>query len=253
MKKVKERWYKASEFARLTGVTVRTLHHYDQLELLRPSGHTVSGYRLYGERDFARLQQIVTLKFIGFSLKQIKSILDRDSFDLKTELRLQREIIAERRRRMDLAVKAIEEAERVMASNGEPDWEVFTKIIEVINMQKDWEWVKNYYSEEQLEKLSKGWSPQLQEKAERDWATLIKDVEAAVDEDPASDRAQSLAQRWSELIEAFTGGDPGIEQNLKKLYADQADWPSTFQNPCSNEVGAFIAKAIAIRKQRMNS
>jgi MerR family transcriptional regulator, thiopeptide resistance regulator len=250
MKKVKERWYKASEFAGLTGVTVRTLHHYDRLGLLRPSGRTVSGYRLYGERDFARLQQIVTLKFIGFPLKQIKNILDRDSFDLQTELRLQREIIVERRRRMDMAVKAIEEAERLMASNGEPDWEVFTKIIEVINMQKDWEWVKNYYSQEQLEKLSKGWSPELQQKAEQDWATLIKDVEAALGEDPAGERAQALAERWSKLIEAFTGGDPGIEQNLKKLYADQANWPSTFQKPCSDGVSAFIAKAIAIRNKK---
>src|SRR6185503_983337 len=159
-------------------------------------------------------------------------------------------IIVERRRRMDMAVKAIEEAERLMASNGKPDWEVFTKIIEMINMQKDWEWVKNYYTPEQLENLSKRWSPELQKKAEQDWATLIKDVEAALGEDPASDRAQALAERWSKLIEAFTGGDPGIEQNLKKLYADQANWPSTFQKPCGDEVSAFIAKAMAIRNKK---
>jgi len=55
---------------------VRTLHHYDRLGLLKPSGHTEAGYRLYGERDFARLQQIVVLKFIGFPLKQIKNVLD---------------------------------------------------------------------------------------------------------------------------------------------------------------------------------
>src|ERR1051325_2126270 len=88
----------ASEFAELTGVTVRALHHYDRLGLLKPSGRTVCGYRLYGERDFARLQQIVTLKFIGLSLKQIKNVLDRDSFDLSTALRLQREILGEKRR-----------------------------------------------------------------------------------------------------------------------------------------------------------
>ena len=77
-----KRWYKANEFARLTGVTVRTLHHYDRLGLLKPSGRTPAGYRLYGERDFARLQQIVILKFIGFPLNQIKEILDRDSLPL---------------------------------------------------------------------------------------------------------------------------------------------------------------------------
>ena len=67
------RFYKAAEFAQLAGVTVRTLHHYDRLGLLKPTGHTAKGHRLYGERDFARLQQIVTLKFIGFPLKQIET------------------------------------------------------------------------------------------------------------------------------------------------------------------------------------
>src|SRR5215212_4431999 len=128
----------AQEFAERSGVTVRTLHHYDRLGLLRPSRRTRAGYRLYGERDFARLQQIVTLKFIGLSLKQIKDVLDRDSFDLSTALRLQREILGERRRHREMAIVAIEKAERLLASRAEPDWETFAKIIEVINMQNDW-------------------------------------------------------------------------------------------------------------------
>jgi DNA-binding transcriptional MerR regulator len=69
--------YRVSDFAEKAGVTVRTLHHYDRLGLLKPSGRTEAGYRLYGERDFARLQQIVTLKFIGLPLRQIKDLLDR--------------------------------------------------------------------------------------------------------------------------------------------------------------------------------
>jgi hypothetical protein len=61
--------YQAQQFATRAGVTVRTLHHYDRLGLLKPSAYTGSGYRLYRESDLARLQQIVTLKFIGFSLQ----------------------------------------------------------------------------------------------------------------------------------------------------------------------------------------
>ncbi len=148
--KTTSRWYKASEFARLTGVTVRTLHHYDRLGLLKPSGHTAAGYRLYGERDFARLQQIVILKFIGFPLNQIKEILDRDSLPLPSALRLQRRILAEKRRQLDLAIVAIEKVERALASNGEPDWEsfanIFANIVEALNMQNDMEWVKKYYT-----------------------------------------------------------------------------------------------------------
>ena len=65
--------YRVSEFAEKAGVTVRTLHHYDRLGLLKPSGRTIAGYRLYGDRDFARLQQIVTLKFIGLPLRQTRT------------------------------------------------------------------------------------------------------------------------------------------------------------------------------------
>lgn len=245
-----ERLYQAREFATRAGVTVRTLHHYDRLGLLKPSRHTAAGYRLYAERDLARLQQIVTLKFIGFPLKRIKELLASNAFDLASALRLQREVIEEQRRHLELAIEAIEKAERVMASGARPDWEVFKKIIEVINMQKDMEWVKKYYTEEQLADLSKRGTPEVLERGQREWAALLKEVDAAIAAgiDPASERAQQLAARWEKLINEFTGGDSGILENLRRLYADQANWPSTFQKPFSDGAGAFINKALAARK-----
>ena len=80
MKEASESTYQAIEFARMAGVTVRTLHHYDRIGLLKPSSHTGAGYRLYRKQDLVRLQQIVTLKFIGFPLSQIKKLLNRNSF-----------------------------------------------------------------------------------------------------------------------------------------------------------------------------
>lgn len=247
--------YQVREFAGRAGVTVRTLHHYDRLGLLRPSGRTASGYRLYGERDFARLQQIMTLKFIGLPLKQIKGILERNELDLAGALRLQRKVLEEQRRRLDMALAAIERAESSTASDDVPDWEAYKKIIEVINMESNMEWVKSYYTEEQLAELGSRWSPELQERVEREWATLIAEVEAAAreDEDPASERSQALAARWSDLIGQFTGGDPGIAANLRKLYADEANWPSTFHKPYGDDAGAFIAKAMAARKESESS
>lgn len=257
MKAAKKRWYQASEFARLAGVTVRALHHYDRVGLLKPSDQTSAGYRLYAERDFARLQQIVTLKFIGFSLKQIKAILDSDSFDLAEALRLQREILAEKRRQLDSAVQAIERVERLIKSDTEPQWEEFAGIIEVINMQKNREWLMSYYSEaarREIEERGKSWTPELQAKTEQEWAALVKDVEAAMasGEDPAGETAQSLAARWQALIEGFTGGNPEISSGLQKLWADEENWPSDFKQqaaqPFSAEVMTFIHKAMALRK-----
>jgi len=81
--------FKAQEFAELAGVTVRTLHHYDRLGLLKPTGRTESGYRLYGETDLVRLEQITVLKFLGLPLKHIREVLAQKPQALKPALRLQ--------------------------------------------------------------------------------------------------------------------------------------------------------------------
>ena len=71
--------YRIREFAALAGVTVRALHHYDRLGLLKPGGRSASGYRLYRDSDLARLEQIVVLKFLGLPLQQIGRLLQRKS------------------------------------------------------------------------------------------------------------------------------------------------------------------------------
>jgi DNA-binding transcriptional MerR regulator len=253
MNATNETLYRASEFARAAGVTVRALHHYDRLGLLKPTRRTASGYRLYGEQDFARLQQIVTLKFIGFSLKQIKDVLARDSSDLATALRIQRIILLEKGRQVESAVRAVEAAERLIESGAEPGREAFAKIIEVIEMQNNTDWTKQYYSEEAQAKIAerqKTIPREVIEQGQRDWMALIAEVEAAAKEgvEPSSERAQGLAARWSELIRGFTGGDPEIQKGLNKMYSDP-QWRAPFPKPYSDEAGAFIMQAMAAQKR----
>lgn len=246
-----ERLYRASEFAALTGVTVRALHHYDRAGLLRPTVRTGAGYRLYGAREFARLQQILTLKFIGLPLEEIKGLLEGRSLDLSETLRLQREALTEKRRQLDMALRAVSEAESVVARGGGAlDWDAFKKIVEVITMQHDTEWMKKYYTEEQFADLARRGTPEVLERGQREWQKLLGEVEAAAAEglDPASEQAQVLAARWEALIEEFTGGDPGIHENLRRLYADQANWPSTFEKPYGDGAAAFISKVKAARE-----
>ena len=248
-----EKLFQAREFANLTGVTVRALHHYDRLGLLKPSRYTRAGYRLYCENDFARLEQIVTLKFIGFSLKEIKNILNHSSIDLATALRHQREAIQEKRSRLELAIQAIQRAEYVIATSKESGWEAFAKIIEVINMQHDMDWSKKYYSPEaqqEIEKRAATIPSKVIEQAQRDWAALINEVDATVKagEDPASEKSQALAARWSELLKGFTGGNSEIQTGLNKMYADRANWPASMTKPFGDEVQAFIIEAMKRRK-----
>src|SRR5579885_3086153 len=101
--------YKVGEFAGLTGVSIRTLHHYDRLGLLRPSSRSEAGYRLYTARDLLRLQQIVTLRYLGFSLAAIGEILDRPDFDLEASLRIQGDVIRDRISALERVGQALRE------------------------------------------------------------------------------------------------------------------------------------------------
>jgi DNA-binding transcriptional MerR regulator len=254
LKNLTEHLYQASEFATRAGVTVRTLHHYDRLGLLKPSRRTLSGYRLYCERDLVRLQQIVTLKFIGLPLNKIKELLNRDEFDLETTLRFQREIIEGQRRHLDTIIEALKRAERVAMSGNGTGWEAFKKVIEVINMHKDVSWTDKYYSDEAraaLEERRKTITQGEIEQGQRDWAALIPEVEAAAKEgiDPAGEKAQELASRWMALVESFTGGNKAVQEGLNKMHADKANWPASMPRPYSDEAMAFIRQAIAARKK----
>ena len=254
MKETTGKLFKAREFAHLTGVTVRALHHYDRLGVLKPSRYSHAGYRLYCESDVARLEQIVALKFIGFSLREIKDILKGEPADLPTALRRQREAIEEKRARLQQAIRAIQRAEAVIATSDHANWKVFTKIIEVINMQTNMDWTRKYYSEEaklEIEKRAAAIPSEVIEQAQSDWAQLIKEVEAAVasQEDPAGTRAQSLAARWAELIRSFTGGNAEIQKGLNRMYADRDNWPDSMPKPFGDAVQEFIAKAMNCGKK----
>ena len=239
------RTYQPHEFAKRAGVTIRALHHYDRLGLLKPSGRTAAGYRLYTDRDLIRLEQIVALKFIGFPLSQIRELLNRKDLDVLSALREQRRIIAHKREHLDRAIRAIERAEQVLASGEPSDWEPFRKIIEVIQMQTRKDWMKKYYTEEQLENLRKRWSPETQAESERGWNELTRDVEAAIagGAAPESETGRKLAERRQKLLDLFTGGDPGIEASLQRLYADEVNWPETFKRPFSDAVNRFLCDA----------
>lgn len=242
--------YQTKQFAALTGVTVRTLHHYDRLGLLRPR-RSPSGYRLYYERDLERLEKISALKYVGIPLKQIRELLDRDHTEFMEVLGRQRRVLEVKRRLLDRAIQAIGEAEAVIASGCEADAAMLTKIIEVLEMENNPNWATQYYSEaarEKIEARRKEWTPELQAQAIKDWTDLYRDVEAALHEDPAGEKAQALAARWKKLVAGFTGGDPEVSAGLKKLWQDQPNWPQPMQQqmkPFVNPaVWEFIAKAM---------
>jgi MerR family transcriptional regulator, thiopeptide resistance regulator len=121
--------YSAGEVSKVSGVSVRTLHHYDEIGLLSPSGRSAAGYRQYQPDDLARLQQILCYRALGFDLRKIATILDDPRIDALDHLRQQRELLnskVEHLQRMVRTVEKMMEA-RKMGINLNPDemFEVF--------------------------------------------------------------------------------------------------------------------------------
>lgn len=132
--------YTAGIFAKKAGITLKTIHHYHKEGLLCPSSYNEAGYRLYSDEDFQKLQKILTLKFIGFSLEEIKELIKSDYLknNVRESLNMQMDIIDEKINHLVLVKKAINEAELMMDNESILDWTKFTNIIKVINTEKIW-------------------------------------------------------------------------------------------------------------------
>jgi len=248
--------YRTRQFAELAGVTVRTLHHYDRLGLLKPR-RTPAGFRVYQARDLERLEQIIALKFLGLPLRRIGSLLDREALALPDALRMQRTVLEEKRRLLDRAIAAIREAEISIRGSQPADTGVLKKIIEAIEMQNNTDWMAKYQTPEAKAKIDarKGeWRPEMQERVTAQWKELFAEVEAALGEDPASERVQALAARWTTLVEGFTKRDPDLTQSASNAWKDYANWPAEAKQqaaPFSNkEVWSFMNQALELRKQQ---
>jgi DNA-binding transcriptional MerR regulator len=247
------------EFAGLTKVTVRTLHYYDQIGLLHASGRTDSGYRLYTENDLLKLQQIMTLKFIGFSLMQIKNILARPQYAVQKSLQIQIQAVEEEIARLRKASKALRQAVQVLDAEGRIHWKKILKIMEVIQMSEEIKknWARKFFTEAELkefEEIGKKYTPAQMQDYQNKWTELIAEVQKNIHADPSSEVAQSLADRWKVLLDQGYGGHPQLLQKIGQ--ANRAsfktnEWPTPDgKAPFSPEIWDFIQKAVEARKQK---
>ncbi|HWF11476.1 MAG TPA: DinB family protein [Bryobacteraceae bacterium] len=237
--------YRIREFAKLAGVTVKALHHYDRLGLLRPD-RTQAGYRVYRERDLETLEQIVALKFLGLSLKEIGAVLKRPALKLPDTLRLQREALEERHELLGKAIRAIRSAEAAIASGETADLTVLKNIIEVIDMSDGVTVMKKYYSEETWEKHRRYY----EEGPSREWLDFYRDAGELLGEDLASQKAQALGARWYELARRGHEGDPEALTDSPQAWMDRAQWPAAIKERAAElrmeEVDRFVKEAVLL-------
>lgn len=211
---------KVGQLAAKTGLTVRTLHHYDEIGLLSPSGRTPTGHRIYGEAEVRRLQQIASLRHLGLSLEEVRECLDDPAMSLEHALELQirriDEEIEQRRRLRDL----VQDLRRRLSSNGAVTVDDLARTIEgTVNYER-------YYSPDQLDRLAvrrEELGPDRIAAAEEEWQQLFAAFGDAMTRGvPAdSEEVRTLARRSAALIDEFTGGDAEIVTSLTNMYRDE--------------------------------
>ena len=250
--------FRIQEFAKLAGVTVRALHHYDRLGLLSPPHRSAAGYRLYSHEDLGRLERILVLRYLGLPLREIAALLHSTESgvaeSLPATLARQQSVLRERRDGLDRVLRAIEHAQASATISAEPDWLLYQTILKEIQMQESQNWTDKYYSPEALVALRArhaAWTPELHAESGAKWKVLVADVQVAIDHGiaPASDEGMALAVRWRALADAFTLGNPELNSGFSRLYSDRQNWPHDAAgdqlraNSPSSESMAFIGLA----------
>src|SRR3954466_1696397 len=231
------------ELASASGLTVRTLHHWDEIGLLRPAERSGAGHRRYSAADVERLYRIVALRRLALSLEEVNAALEAEGPDLRAAVaghltRVQRELA--RLRRLEGILDAIVELD-------EPSTDLMIDAIEVMTMSEQ------YYTPEQLEELDRrrlALGEDGMAKAQQDWADLIAamDAQREAGTDVADPAVQALADRWEGMIRQFTGGDPGITASLKRMYDEQGA-PKASRGAMSPELSEYVQRVMAARSR----
>ncbi|UFH53384.1 MerR family transcriptional regulator [Spirosoma sp. KNUC1025] len=246
------RYYSVKNLAKLAGVSVRTLHHYDKLGLLKPSIRTEARYRMYGPEELIRLQQILFYKELDFSLEEILQVLKDPDFNLLTALESHKQALQARQDRLATLLVTIDKTistlkgERTMLTNDEL-YEGFPKGEEYRQ-----EAIAKYgaqtveESETKLRQMGKAGFEQLK----ADQLDIAQKLVGLMQMDPTSGPVQQQIARHYQNIRGFWGESVCKEKNmaeaykgLAKLYVDDPRFTS--QNGQENPAYAqFLSKAM---------
>lgn len=209
---------KIKEVAELVGVSVRTLHHYDQIGLLKPDRQAISGYRIYSVENLETLQQILFFRELGFPLKKIKQLLDDPAYDRVQALQAQREMLLKKRKQIDVMMNTIDQTLKHV--KGE---------IEMTNEEKfkGFDFSHNPYEKEARER----WGDEAVDQSQMKLANKPIEIEEKMNKmfaqlaeirhmDPSSDEAQAAITQWYELLNEFGTYSVEAFKGLGMMYVE---------------------------------
>ncbi|UXR69082.1 MerR family transcriptional regulator [Staphylococcus sp. IVB6246] len=239
---------KIKDVANLVGISIRTLHHYNKIGLLIPEEITDSGYRLYSEQNLETLQQILFFKELGFTLHEIKNILNNPSFDQHEALILQRKMLLEKRHNIDNMIetvdKTIEHLTGGIQMTNKERFNGFSTEYNQYEQEARRRWGDDAVNETnaKLESMSKDGQQDLSEK----WDMIFNKLANLRDHSPESQKVQAAIKEWYHFLnknfshyslEAFTG--------LGQLYIQDARFTDHIDQ-YGEGLSQFMSEAMAI-------
>ncbi|MBN1040474.1 MerR family transcriptional regulator [Clostridium botulinum] len=145
-----QKLYSITEFANESSVSTRTLRYYDKKGLLIPSHYNKLGYRMYTNKDLIKLQYILALKFLGFSLSEIKLFLQTSSQKFEEVLSQQKMMMKDKKMQIETVISAIEETEKLLKAN-QYDYKSIIKVVQAVQMELKPTWMNKYLTTKQRE------------------------------------------------------------------------------------------------------
>lgn len=194
--------YSIGQLSKKTGVTVRTLDYYDEVGLVVPSSATDGGHRLYSENDVLRLEQVLALKYMGFSLQQIKKILKESTVSWQQSIDQQLAMVKQQQIRLQALEKALEGVLYSIEFEEEVNWSIIFEMIRLFQQDPEcaFRMFEKHFNNEEAKEIVR-LNVRLGKEDLRKWHDIILEIQAHLDEDPGSDISQSLANRWLEQVQ----------------------------------------------------
>lgn len=223
--------YTVRKLSRITGITVRTLHYYDEIGLLAPTTVGGNGYRYYGEDALARLQQILFFREMDLGLGPIRDMLDAPGFDQAEALKAHRGALQARIGRLNTLVQTIDATLRHLeegtSMNSQDMFAGFSEEQQAAYAKE----AEELYDPEIVRESNrrwKGYSKDQQQAVMQEMGQVSIDLAALSDRDPADADVQAVMARWHQSIRRFYEPTPEILRGLGELYTTDARFTATF-------------------------
>lgn len=229
--------------ARRSGLTVRTLHHYDEIGLVRPSARSEAGYRLYSDTDIARLHAVQALRHFGLPLAQIAATLDGDASAPATVLNQQIQALDHQIRSATELRGQLTTLRDVLLRGEAPDIRQWLDALSLMSTYG------RYFNAEEIRRILAAWRA-----IEAEWHPLKAQVRACMDSgaDPQSEPAQVLARRWMLLMHRWMGGDFTLMDRWGAMFREQPDTHGRADAPTSDMI-RYMEQAVAFRQGLLNA